>query len=328
MLKVLRVSFPDAYIAMLLRRYTGTIMEGNPYVDELIWYDDGAERVPLSEMKATLSRKQFDAAIVVYPTLRLAWLMFRSRIPIRVGTGYRYYSMLFNRRVYEHRKDAKRHELEYNVNLLRELGCDSHGAPEFFIHIPSDAEHAVAQIMVAHHITRPFAVLHPGTGGSAREWPLLHFCDLASRLVGRPMTVVVTGSKAEQEKVSSIVRSTGGRAIPLAGALNLKELAALLRQAAVFVSNSTGPLHLAAAMGTPVVGLYPQIPAMSPKRWGPYAVKRRVFVPDKPRNCTECTGARGEHCACMASITVDKVYQGVQELLADASYVEEVDVHE
>ena len=118
MLPALRECFPDAHIAMLLRHYTGDVVRGNPYVSELIWYDNEAGLVPFGEMVATLREREFDVAIVVYPRFRLAWLMWRSGIPLRVGTGYRYYSVLFNKKVFEHRKDAQRHELEYNLNLL------------------------------------------------------------------------------------------------------------------------------------------------------------------------------------------------------------------
>ena len=100
LLPVLRRRYPTAHIAMLLRRYTGEIVKGNPYANELLWYDDDNGLVPFRKMSHVLRKENFDAVIVVYPTLRLAFLMFWSRIPVRIGTGYRYYSFLFNRRVF------------------------------------------------------------------------------------------------------------------------------------------------------------------------------------------------------------------------------------
>ena len=95
MLPYLRRRYPDAHIAMLLNRYAGEVVDGNPCLDELIWYDNEAHR-PLSfgAMRSVIRGRTFDAAVVVHPTPRLAWLMRRSGIPVRIGSGYRYYSLL------------------------------------------------------------------------------------------------------------------------------------------------------------------------------------------------------------------------------------------
>ncbi len=316
----LRACFPRAYLAMLLRRYTGAIVEGNPCADELIWYDDerGGE-VPFGDMVKVIRERQFDAVILVHPTLRLAWLMFRAGIPVRVGTGYRAYSFLLNRRVYEHRKDALRHEAEYNLNLLAPIGCDPSGVKgelDFPIVIPGAAVERVRALLEQLGIGGRFVVIHPGSGGSAREWPLENFGRLGARLaVEKQCTVVVTGSAEERSLVDSLASMIGADARPVAGRLTLKELAALIRSASLFISHSTGPLHIAAAVGTPLVGLYPQITAMSPRRWGPYTNRARVLVPDKPDDCTECSGRTQKPCACMASISVDEAFRSACAML-------------
>ncbi|MDH3251660.1 MAG: glycosyltransferase family 9 protein [Ignavibacteria bacterium] len=318
MLPALRHCFPDAYIAMLLRTYTGELVRGNPYVDRLIWYDDRQGLIPLREMRNVLRKERFDAVIVVYPTLRLAWLMFLAGIPIRVGTGYRYYSVLFNRRVYEHRKDARRHEVEYNLGLLSRIQCSPDAEPEFYIDIPEDTDRRVREILSGVGIApgEPLAILHPGSGGSARDWSTRNFGVLAARLTDDDhLRVVVTGSRDEADMVASVVEDSGGRATGLAGMFGLKELAALTRGAAIFIANSTGPLHIAAAVKAPVVGLYPQHTAMSHHRWGPWCSRRRVLVPDKPVDCNDCVESNARICACMESITVDQVHAAARSLL-------------
>jgi len=317
LLPLLRKSFPDAYVALLLRRYTGAIVEGNPYVDEFLWYDDGQHLIQFRAMVQTIREKRFDAVIVVYPTIRLAWLMFRAGVPLRVGTGYRYYSILFNRKVWEHRRDAKRHEVEYNLTLLNELNCRIDGKPEFFIKIPTQVESRVKNVLLSSSkgsIT-PIVIIHPGTGGSAREWSAPDFGRLAARLVADGVQVFITGVQGEEQKISEVLSASDGKAISLVGRFDLKELAALIRSASLFVSNSTGPLHLAVAVGTPVVGLYPQHAAMSAKRWGPYTGRNRVLVPKKPIDCSECVRKKGEPCSCMATISVEEVYQAACSLL-------------
>ncbi len=322
MLARLRQCFPDASRAMLLRRYTGEIVRGHPYADRLLWYDDPSGLVSFGEMLRTIKSERFDAVILAHPTLRLALLMWLSRIPVRVGTGYRYYSFLFNRRVYEHRKDARRHELEYNMNLLAELGCDPMPAggwsPEFGLVVSETDALAMRRELSACgvQLDAPLVVMHPGSGGSAREWPADYFAELGRRLRSEQgATVVVTGGPSEVDSAGAVARRAGG--VSMAGRLTLRQLAALLQRASLVVANSTGPLHLAVAAGTPVVGFYPQITAMSAGRWGPYTKRKRVLVPDKPVDCSDCDGKKKEACACMMSISVEEAYRAACELLSE-----------
>jgi heptosyltransferase III len=319
MLSILRTCYPDAHIAMLLRKYTGEIIEGNPYVNDLLWYDTEDGLIPFAKMTRRIREKQFDAAIVVYPTFRLAWLMFRSGIPLRIGTGYRYYSFLFNKRVFEHRKDAKRHEVEYNLRLLNKLGCTASGEPEFYIDIPGETDLSVRRLVASLGIdlNRRICIVHPGSGGSAREWSPESFGKFAALLsTEQDFQIIITGVAGEETKVNRAIVASESRGIPLVGRLSVKELAAIIRLADLFVSNSTGPLHIASAVGTPVVGLYPPHTAMSHRRWGPCTSKKRVLVPATPIDCNECVRQDVE-CSCMANITVDQVYAAAIALLAE-----------
>jgi heptosyltransferase-3 len=315
LLSALRQAYPRAHLAMLLLRYTGAIVEGHRDVDEILWYDEPGGVVPFGKMLSQLRQGRFDVAIAVYPRFRIAALLFLSRIRIRIGSGFRFYSILFNRRVYEHRKDARRHELEYNLNLLGPLGMtppDLGGEADFGIVVPAASRERVEGLLKRSGIGRPFAVLHPGTGKSAREWSRAKIGELGARIgedLGMP--VVVTGTDSEAGLVHEVAAHAGHSAVELAGVLSLKDLAALLQLASVWVGHSTGPLHLAVAVGTPVVGLYPQLTAMNARRWGPYTRRSRVHVPDKPEDCAECENGVGGVCACMDSISVDAVVKSV-----------------
>jgi heptosyltransferase III len=324
MLPLLHERYPHAHIAMLLSPYTGELVRGNKYVNELIWYEEGGQPVPFDGMLKTIRAGRFDAVVVVHPTPRLAWLMFRAGIPLRIGTGYRYYSFLFNARLYEHRKDAKKHELEYNLELLKKMDCPIPPfpiTPEFDIHIPTEAELRIQSLRRALHLdnTGSLVVIHPGSGGSARQWPVESFKKLAEMLVTDPgIQVCVTGSEQEKSIADMVSQVNASRVHSVAGQLSLMELAALLQSANLVVANSTGPLHLAVAVGTPVVGLYPRIVPMSSRRWGPYTQKKRVFVPEKPSDCKECAHGRTAECACMAGIRVEDVHQACVVLLGES----------
>ncbi len=87
----------------------------------------------------------------------------------------------------------------------------------------------------------------------------------------------------------------------------------MIKLASVFVSNSTGPIHIAGAVGTPVVGFYPPIKVMSPRRWGPYTENKAIFVPNVPFECEKCVGKRCKFFDCMDMINIDDVLRAIKE---------------
>ncbi|MDZ7261737.1 MAG: glycosyltransferase family 9 protein, partial [candidate division KSB1 bacterium] len=247
----------------------------------------------------------FDTAIVLHPTLRLALLVFLARIPIRVGTGYRLYSVLFNRRVFHHRKTGRRHELEYNLELAEKIGASLEKV-EFKFFIPTSVQLRVEKLLT-HLGIKPddrVVALHPGSGGSARDWPLARFAELNDRLVSElRVKTIVTAGPGEENLVATVIRQS--RIQPPQWMGNLKELAALLKRANLLITNSTGPLHLAVAVGTEVIGFYcPIIPCL-PSRWGPYGRPDSVLIPPLPP-CKKCLNQNCAHYNCMDLIPVDE----------------------
>ena len=316
---LLRAHLPHAQLTMLLRRYTGDIVQGNTDLDEILWYDDGQRPVGFFTMLGRLRRKHFDAAIVARPRLRLALLLACAGIPVRVGTGFRYYSVLFTHRVMEHRRFAAKHEAEYNLGLLKPLGIPLDTAGLRFPIRVAPAERAAMEARLealGADSSRQRVVLHPGSGGSARDWPAAHFAELARRLQQRgELQVFVTGTLGERGLAADIVRKAGPPAVDLAGQCTVRELAAVLAGAVLFISNSTGPLHLAAALGIPVLGFYPSIPAMSARRWGPYTPRAVVLEAPVLPHCPVCSGAGTGQCLCMESISVDRALEAAQRLM-------------
>lgn len=319
MVEVLRSNFPRAHIAMLVRTYTQELLDDNPFIDEVLVYDnpDGTP-LPFPFMAAMLRAKHFDIVFVTYPRFRLALLMWKAGIPLRVGTGYRWYSFLFNKRVYIHRKLAERHETEYNIDLLKTIGCrvDRIPYPQLAIS-PQNIERARALLMkFGISSNNHLVILHPGSGKSARDWSPAKFGELGKALAAVPdVQVVVTGGKGEEHLVHRVAEIAGNRIPVIVNQLSLREYAALASMASVVVANSTGTLHIAAAVGTPVVGLYPQVTPMNPTRWSPYTDRKTIFVPKgKPANCYACVRNGGE-CECMNSIAVEDVLKAVHNAI-------------
>lgn len=311
MLPLLKKKFPQASISVMVRSYTKELVERHSAISDILLWDNGGG---ISHYVSLLRKREFDLVIVPYPRFEIALIAFLARIPIRVGTGYRWYSFLFNKRIFEHRKDAKRHEVEYNLNLLSTIGIEREHHPQFEFTITESATSAVQTFLDAEGINR-FAVLHAGSGGSARDWSINNFARLGDILQeSLSLRVVLTGGANENALVASLAGAMKTPVVNVAGKFSLQQLGALFRSASVFVSNSTGPLHIAAMVGTPVVAFYPPILQCSPNRWGPYSDKKRVFTADNTR-CDLCKGEPCRSNVCMDQITVDQVVTAIQELL-------------
>lgn len=313
MIAVLRTHLPSSRISMLVRHYTSDLITGTAGLDEIIHYDEGGTHKGFWNMLAELREQRFDLVVVSHPEFRIALMLFVAGIPKRIGSGYRWYSFLFNQRVFEHRKTAEKHEAEYNISLLRAIGCNADRVPRVSLSIPDAArEKALAELRdIGISESEKFVVLHPGSGGSARDWSPDRFGDLARLLAGEGMKVVVSGDQRERSLVETVVERSQGTARALAGRFNLKELAAFLALARAFVSNSTGPLHIAAVVGTPVVAMYPPMRECSAKRWGPLTDEKVVFTADNAL-CPRCKGGPCQGNDCMNQITVEEVLSAVR----------------
>jgi heptosyltransferase III len=316
MISVLRASFPRATISMLLRSYTQELVEGFDGLDHILAYDDSGEQKGFLSILGEVRSKRFDLVVVSHPTFRIAVLMFLAGIHLRVGSGYRWYSFLFNRKVFEHRKTAEKHEAEYNVSLLSVIGCEADKVPHVVLPIPEKARDTAAKEMkrIAISHDHKIVVIHPGSGGSARDWSAGNFAELAKDLKIKGYQVVVTGSATERSLADSVVDRSGGSAVSVAGRLSLKELAAFLASAQLYISNSTGPLHIAAAVGIPVIAFYPPIRECSARRWGPLTDKKKVFTADSTI-CPRCKGGPCQGNDCMDQIRVADVVQAARTLL-------------
>ena len=305
---------------MLIQHYTVELVEDHRDVDKVFCYDENDRLIPFFKLVSILRHQKFDVVFHTHPRFRLALITWLADIPIRVGTGYRWYSFLFNNRVFEHRKHAVHHELEYNLHLLGAIGCSSDGidvTPSIEVH-PAVTRKVVNLLKnIGVHETDKFVILHPGSGRSARDWSLQNFGMLGKRLSQLPdMKVIVTGGKAEQALVDRVQSIIGAQALSLVNVFTLREFSALAKRSSLFIANSTGPIHIAAAVGTPVIGFYPQIPVLSSARWGPYTEQKIIFTPkDKPTDCKKCLRDKNGTCECMDSISVDEVYQAAVKVL-------------
>jgi ADP-heptose:LPS heptosyltransferase len=309
----LRQLVPGVKIGFLTSPVVAAILDRHPdvdYVRTVRWED------PLAKMRRAFS-DGVDVAIFLKPFRRLMWAAFLARVPVRVATGYRWYSLLANRRVYEHRSDLSKHESEYNVGLLAGLGLypGELVRPTLSVTGPErdEAENRWGKLPL------PRVVVHPG-GVQARRWRPEHYRDLAFTLARQGCGVALTGN--ETEGIQFAQETLGPAPLPnglinVMGQLSVCELMAMIATAQVVVSGSTGPAHLAAAVGVPTVSLYDPRRNNLPMRWKPLG-KGFLLRPDVP-TCEKCIGEACPFWDCLDRFTVTDVASRVAQVVKTPS---------
>jgi len=310
----IKKAYPECKVSFLVKAYTLDLVKDHPYIDEVLTLDETEKSPNIFSNVKKIKLKNFDSCIVVYPTFKIAFLLFLARIKNRIGTGYRSYSFLFTKKIYEHRKYAEQHELQYNLNLLKVFGIEKQlnfGDASFQLQISKEGKNAVEQFFLEKKIDerKPIIIVHPGSGGSAVDLPLQRMKELVQKLLTLDVTVLLTGSSNETEICQSLVLNE--RTSNVAGRFPLSSLVALIDRSSIFISNSTGPLHIAAALGKYVVGFYPKIDACSVRRWGPFTEKKAIFEPSL--NCQKCSRKQCERLNCMDTISMDQVFANIKK---------------
>jgi len=312
--EAIKKEFPECKITFLVKSYTLDLVNAHPFIDEVLTLDEKDNTPTIFSNVKKIKSKNFDSCIIVYPTFRIAFILFLTHIKNRIGTGYRSYSFFFTKKIYEHRKYAELHELQYNMNLLKVFGIEKQialGEVDFYIQISETAKKEVQQFFLENEIdgSRPFIIVHPGSGGSAVDLPIAKMKELVRNLLNLNVTVLITGSKSEKEICQALVLNEN--TINAAGRFSLSTLIALIDGSLMFISNSTGPLHIAAALKKYVIGFYPKINACSVRRWGPFTKKKTIYEP--PIDCNNCTRKQCEQLHCMETISVDEVFANIKK---------------
>ena len=286
-----------------------------PGVDELVcwrspWIDpepDAVDRADVDALVERLAAGRFDRAVVFtsfhQSALPTALLLRMAGVPWVGAISEDYPGALLDVR---HRFDDDVPEPERALSLARACGFELPDGDAGWLAVRPD----VLEQPGATPLPSPYVVLHPGTSVTARAWPPERFREACAALVERGVRVVVTGGPGE-EALTAFVAEPGG--VDLGGHLDLAETARVLARAAAVVVGNTGPAHLAAAVGVPVVSLFaPTVPAA---RWAPYT-PHRVLLGDQD---APCRGSRATTCPvpghpCLTSVTADDVVTAVAAL--------------
>ncbi len=318
-IKALKKTFPDALVSALVSVYAKDVLTNNPYVDKVIAEDEKGAHKGLTGVFALareIRKEKFDTAVVVFPFFRNALAVFLAGIPQRISTGFRWYQFLFNRLTYLNRSKALNHEIEYAMDLAEMAGAERIKCyPELF---PGgdDARYADDFLSSSNMVkSRDIIVgINPGSGLSARKWPEDRYVDLSRILIEKYKAKIIIFWGPGEDETAESMKERIGKGSYIACRSTILQLAALISRCSLFVTNNTGPMHIASATDTPMIAIFDPKKACAPERWGYRDEKRIVLKPD-----IECTDScRRNKCGydeCMETVTVDMVFEAVQRLL-------------
>lgn len=291
-IRALYETYKPCKISVVCKPYIAELLNGLGYIDETIPYDPPKKNGAfLSNLKLFLKIRQakFDMAVIANPSKLFHITVFIAGIPRRIGYN-RKWGFLLTNKMEDKKYLGEKHEVEYNLDLAALGGAHTSGRE---IRLALSESNTRNERLVA---------IHPGSSNSEKIWPLDKFAELADRLMNESgLKVVLIGGEEEKGIADKMKAMMKNPVTNLTGALSLRESASLLTRCLLLISNDSGPMHLAAAVGTPVVALFgEERSGGSSKRWGPYGEGHRII--SRPK---------------VTDITVEEAYQVVKEKLSE-----------
>jgi predicted lipopolysaccharide heptosyltransferase III len=318
-LRALREQFPDARLTMAVNRGTEDVLKWNPDVNEILVVERSGWSEQMRFLRA-LRRRAFDCVLDLTDGDRSAILAWASGVPFRIGMNeeHRWRGLLYTTVVKV--KPGVAHRVEQDLQILHGLGIEPKVTTPVLKTSPGDDREAARLLQdigvggEGGSSSSPLLImLQPGARYWFKAWPAEQFAELADRLAAWCRARVLIGGGPDERELAESIRGRASSAPSVvAGRTTLLQYAALLNRCALFVGNDNGPMHMAAALGVPVVALFgPSDPAV----WGPRGGRAEILY--KGLDCRRCfhpTCDRGEQ-SCMRQIRVDEVFAAAQRCL-------------
>jgi ADP-heptose:LPS heptosyltransferase len=314
-LRELKKNFPDARIHVHVRSYTAPLLRlCKDWFDEVIIDEDYSSVLLLGKK---FSQIKADQIVIVHPSARVITAAFLARIPVRTGRASNIWQFMLNVRKVQKRSKNETHESIYNLRLIDDLVNSPDQSPPVFTVPEEEKISGQAYLKKSGMQDEKPILLHPGHGGSAFNLTPDQYAQLAESLLERNFAVLISLGPGEESLKSKFSHISKGKLSFLTDVPDLGILGGVMLGCSAFISGSTGPMHLAAALQLPIVAFFPPVPAMTPTRWGPLSKKQLVLMPKVEKcdkNCPKCTDK-----GCMLRIDTDQAVQWLERTLRHES---------
>ena len=326
-IKAVRKAFPDAHICLLAKPWVAEIFSESPDIDETISYDEKFNGIMGKfRLAKVLRASAFDTAILLQNAFDAAFITWLAKIPERIGYKRDCRSFLLTKGIPVPEEILGKHQVNYYLNIIRSMKVDIQETVPY-IHL-NDNERQKARETISSGLQDPHLPLigiNPGAAyGSAKRWPPENFAELIMKIIndlnGR---VIIFGSTAELEIANEITneintlkikRKTeyGSRLMVMSGKTSLRELAALISECDAFITNDSGPMHMASALHVPTAAIFG---STDPVATGPFGNGHKVITTGL--DCSPCLKREcpKKDLVCMTEITPDMVFSALNEIL-------------
>jgi heptosyltransferase-2 len=322
-LAALRPLFPAAEITLLVKPAIAELFKGHPGVDRILVYEDPGRHAGLAGKWAlanAIRRARFQLAILFQNAFEAALLTFLAGIPARCGYATDGRGFLLTDSVAVPTRTKISHQVHYYLDLLRPLGAVTSAVPPR-LYLTDEEEGAMAVKLADAGVGgSDFVVgLNPGSVyGGAKRWLPERFAETAERLIqdcqagtGRTVRVVIVGARGEEGLGHVVAQKMPHAPVVLSGRTTVRELMAVIKRCGLFLTNDTGPMHIAAAFNVPLVAVFGPTDARSTAPFGNSHSIVRQPVECSPCLLRECPI---DH-RCMTRVTVERVHQAAVEKL-------------
>ncbi len=315
--RALRQAYPAAAIDMMTIPLTAPLARGNPYINDVIEYDKRGQHKKVGALFALIGQvrtRRYDIAVTTNFAPRGAMLAWAAGIPVRAGYDAQHAGWFLTHAASARRQNI-RHEAENYLDVLKPLGITTADTSLALAVDPRDA--AALAGKVRRSMGKKLVLICPAGSYPQKSWTVAGYAALVRQLAPQ-VDCCLIGGKAEGPLLAAINLAAGGAAQELPGTLTLGELAALVKEADLVVTVDTAPLHIAQAVGTPVVALFGPT---DPRIWGPRGP--RDIVLQEPADCSPCWGrtACADH-KCMNTLDAGRVLAAVQAMLGETGNAE------
>jgi len=318
MLKPLKERFPRSRITVLTAPGAAPLLHGHPYADEIVtfapfWFYRSESLAAYLRFIRAFRRRRFDLLIEARGDIREILLLaapVRSRYKVSYGIGGGAY-LLTHVVPY----NGLRHKVEYHLDICRFLGCPD-GPPDWGLHLTIAEQEQARLLLDSVGVKPPYICAHPGSRLPLKMWPPERCAALYDLLLERfGLPLLLFGGPDDQALIERITGMMKGRAVSLAGRTSLREMAAALAQASLFVCNDSAPMHLAAALDVPTAALFGPSKSAETR---PFSSRSLVVEEDFPCRftCDESSCRQAAKQDCMLAITPEAVLQAAETMLA------------
>lgn len=314
-IRSLSKNFPEAQIWITAKPWVKDLFQSHDFIKGIIPLPAANDFKSIRKSTKIMKAFQFDTGVLLANSFSSAFLLYLAKVPHRWGYSRDGRAFLLTRKVPLKRSKNSSHQADYYMALISGLRLKTH-PPKLFLPLTREEKEEARKLLLSQGIElkSPLVILNPGASyGPAKRWPAQNYAALGRLLQERNRaSILITGSADEEELGHSIASLLATKPLVLSGKTDLRRLAGLISQSALFVTNDSGPMHMANALGIPVIAIFgPTDPSVTGPFQDPAVVikKDTVCWPCSYRDCPF------DH-RCMTAISPEEIFAACQRFVS------------